>query len=175
MMIGATCLGAAGAAVLAVGFAMPVELPVTASPAPRGSATSLSKPVQAQTGRTAFAPQSALDELQRLSAVDLRAPLFDPPPALPAPAAEVPVAHRSTMTLRLVGTIVEPGHSMAMFQKPDGSIALCAQGQSIDEAAATVTVTHVSHHRVTVQFAGQSIELDLPEAPACDPVRGAEP
>ncbi len=103
-----------------------------------------------------------LADLQRVCGVDLRRPLGEAPPAAGA-ASGAPAA--SPMTLRLVGTVNEPGHSVAMFQKPDGAMELCGLGQSIDDAGGAVTVTRIEAQKVTVQYGSQVLELAVAPTP----------
>jgi len=92
----------------------------------------------------------------QVSDLPLRRPLYDPPPPPPL----VPVV--PPMTVRLRGIIQEPGHSLAVFVKPDGSTKLCAVGQGIKDAGGQVTVTKIEPQAVTVQYAGQEQRLVPP-------------
>jgi hypothetical protein len=59
----------------------------------------------------------------------------------------------------------EPGYSMAMIQKSDGTIELCEPGQSLEDQGATVTVVEVASQTVTVRHDDQLHELTVPPPP----------
>jgi hypothetical protein len=153
-------VGLAGLAILAAAVAVPLE---TGAPEPAPQAPAVGPPPDDRgADQTPGASRPTLGELARVSAMDLRRPLHDPP----ATAAAAPKAASAVpMTVRLVGTIVEPGHSMAVFRKADGSFELCAQGESVTDAGGAVTVTGVAPEKVTVEYAGQAQELAVPPGP----------
>jgi hypothetical protein len=155
----AVATGLAAAVVLAGGLVFPVRVDVPhgqpggpAAPATASAATS-----QQAAGGDDESRQLA--ELQQLCSVDLRKPLFEAPKVLRAAPVLPPLP---AMTVRLVGLANEPGHSMAMFQKPDGSIVWCAPGESVDDASGPVTVTRIEPPKVVVQCAGVSHDLTPP-------------
>ena len=147
-----------GVGVLALVLLVPAELSSPASPV-----TSLPQPGVENREQIDPAPQAISPELlQAASAMDLRKPLFDPPPPLtPAQAGAASAPTPTMASVRLVGTINEPGHSMAMFQKADGTIQVCATGDSIDDAGGKLTVTRIEGLKVTVQWGGQQRQLIL--------------
>lgn len=85
--------------------------------------------------------------------LNLQRPLYDsPPPAAPKSEAKQP----SPLSAQLAGTVVEPGHSVAMFVS-NGKIELKGIGDKIDQAEVlTITLDGVSlrHH-------GKEIDLKL--------------
>jgi hypothetical protein len=161
----AGALALAGAGAVAASVALPLK-----HPPPRP----LDLQAAGAPARQAEAPHSAagddvastidLRELRRLCAMDLRRPLFDPPP--PAAAESEPQPEpRIPMSVRLVGTIIEPGRSIAMLQKHDGSITLCAEGRTVDDRGGPVKVIAVKENEVTVEYAGRSHTLQMPAEP----------
>ncbi len=66
------------------------------------------------------------------------------------------------MSLRLVGVVYEPGHSMAIFQRQDGSMEVCPVGQMVDDAGGNVKVTRVEVDRAVVVFGGVTQTLMVP-------------
>ncbi len=99
-----------------------------------------------------------LSELQRLCAKDFHRPLYDPEPK----ERKVSKTSKKTpMTMRLVGTATEPGHSVAILLSKDGSVELCSPGQSIETACGTITVTRVEHRKATVRHGGKTYELEI--------------
>jgi hypothetical protein len=168
LMKGATvATGLAAAIVLAGGLTMPVR--VDAPQRQPGGLAARSTASTATSRRAGGGDDEGrqLAELQRLCSLDLRKPLFGSPAA--SQAAPAPQPQQPTMTLRLVGLVNEPGHSMAMFQKTDGSIVFCAQGESVVDAGVPVTVIRIDPPKVTVQRAGTSLELALPPPPTTQP------
>jgi hypothetical protein len=104
-----------------------------------------------------------LAELQQLCEKDLRGPLFDPPQTRQARPAK-----RPSMTMSVVGIVSEPGHSMAMLQKSDGTVVLCAEGETVEDAGGPVTVTKVEQQKVTVRYGGEVLDVDV-QRPASPP------
>ena len=159
--LAAAVVASAGAATLVWGLALPVNIAVDGSTS--HAETPGAGDLLAGAARNApVHPMVSLDELQRVCGLDLRRPLGEAPMAASGVTGG---PAKSPMTLRLVGTVNEPGHSMAMFQKVDGSIELCALGQSIDDAGGTVTVTRIEEQKVVVQYGAQSLELVVPPTP----------
>jgi hypothetical protein len=163
--LAAAFVGLAGVAVLAAGLGVPVQVAADESAAPAEPVVAPVAPSDASAEQKDAESHVALSELQRLCRIDLRKPLFDVP-ALPstAGAASNP-SSASSLGARLVGTVVELGHSMAMFQKRDGSIELCAEGQSLDDAGGKITVLRIEYMKATVQVAGRMFNLVIPPLP----------
>jgi len=157
----AVAVAASGLALLAAGFAFPIKVSSpTATLAPRAA----SRPAEVSAGtpqRTGLADLT-LGELQALCATDLHRPLFDPPGAA-ASQGESPSA--TPLTLQLLGTIDEPGHSVAIFLARDGSIRLCSPGESLDDAGGPARLLSVEHQKATVLYAGQRHDLVMPPVP----------
>jgi hypothetical protein len=146
--------------VLAVGLRLPV---IEAD-----SVLAAGKDDQDATSTTTSAPsdesleesqQADVAQLQQLCGLDLRRPLYDPPQV----AMSQPAAGGGPMTARLIATADEPDHSIAVFQKSDGSVEMCGQGQSFEDAGGTVTVTRIESQKVIVQYAGGVQELVVPQ------------
>lgn len=97
-----------------------------------------------------------LAELQHAAQLDLRRPLYDvpsaPPPASPAPAP---------LSVRLLGTLVEPGHSRAILVGSDGRSVLKAVGENINDAQ----LLEIGPDSVTLGYRGTSVVLITPKAP----------
>lgn len=108
--------------------------------------------------------QPGLAALRQACQRPLRAPLFDDQTPTTTVTPDVPQT-ATVMNLRLVGTILEAGHSMAMFAKPDGSIVLCAEGQTTAPEDASVTVERVTYQNATVRHNGKPLQLTLPKPP----------
>jgi hypothetical protein len=157
--LAAALVAVGGLAVLAAGLSLPLGVETNPPAMHIAGAGAAAAPAGAPTPNGAEGSTPALAELQRLCAMDLRRPLHDSARPLSRGRSGPKVAPKPTMSVRLIGTVNEPGHSMAMFQKRDGSIALCAEGQSVDDAAAKVTVIRIEHQKVTVRHNGRSREL----------------
>lgn len=160
----AGALAAPSVAVVALGLTVPVRVETdqpsmtSGGPSEEPSAKAMAAASRDRQRRAAMA------QLLQLCQRDLRKPLYDSDSPAEAEADRT-AARRpgpSSLTLRLIGTVNEPGHSMAMFQKKDGSIALCAQGESVDDAGGPVTVTRVEYEKVSVQCGNRAHELVIP-------------
>jgi len=158
LVAGAAGLGAIAVAIMVAGLSLPVRVDAKASDVGAKVVSTTSRDVKPREDQT---KRLTLAQLQRLGAMPLRRPLYDAKQPVATNVSQQPVA--KPMTLRLVGTINEPGHSMAMFQKSDGSIELCALNQSIDDAGGAVTVTHIEPNKVIVEYNGQSRDLEIPK------------
>lgn len=95
---------------------------------------------------------ASLDELMQLAHRDWRRPLFDPPPTIPTVKEAPPLA------VRLLGTIVEPGHSRAILLTPDGKTELKAVG----ETAAGAEVLNIQPDLVQVRYLQNTVDLRVP-------------
>jgi hypothetical protein len=172
LYLAAGLCGAGVAAVVTWGLITPVEVTAARPSFQLSSAGQSTQPSDRASARHTPARPS-LEQLQRLASMKLRQPLYDPEPTQAQKQAKQTQPSHShqpdaQLTLRLVGTVQEPGHSMAMFQTQDGTIELCAQGHSVENGGdqAVVKVTRVEHRKVVVQYNGQSHELSLPEKKA---------
>ncbi len=156
---GAGCVLLAGAAILAAGLMTPVKVHgrPTVDTNPRSSGAKARRADGAEPGQ--HAERGELAELTQLCAMPLRGPLYDPPPT---GGAGPPTPTRRPMTAALIGIIYEPGHAIAVFQTAAGNKKLCAEGESVDDPVGKVTVVKVEADRVTVQYAGNTVELKPP-------------
>lgn len=152
LWLAALVMGAGALAVVVAGLSIPIAVDAAAAPRPHAPE---SAPVPDE-GRPG---QLTLAELEELSGTDLRRPLYDAPSSQSAgdPAAAAPV--------KLVGMVNEPGHSMVILQKADGSMATCAQGETLDDAPGPVTVVEIGARKVTIRCRGNVYELPVPVAP----------
>ncbi len=107
------------------------------------------------------------ERLRQLASIQLRQRLFDPPPPPPPPPPQANVAQPappppSSLKIRLVGTAVEEGKSVALLHMPDGTINVCLLNESLKYEEQQVTVTHVDSRNVKLEYAGRTHELKLP-------------
>ena len=97
-------------------------------------------------------PAIALSAFARLWDVNLRRPLYDSPtPAKTLPKPKPP----APLNMRLVGTMIEPGHSMAMFITKGGRIELRRVGQTVAQAK----VVTIQADRVKLMYHGREHTL----------------
>lgn len=88
------------------------------------------------------------------------------PPVEPAPAT----APATPPALRLAGTVVEPGHCLAMFLTPDSKLEF----KSIGEEAAGARIVAITTSGVTVSFNGATFTLAIdPAIPPPTPAAAA--
>jgi len=150
------------AAVLTAGLVLPVEVDSSRPvPGKRAGSAPASRPAEGKGTEDSLRP--TLADLRKTCALNLRRPLFDKPPPKKKPIAgktpRKPVA--SATGIRLVGIADEPGHSMAMFQKPDGSIGVCAEGGSIDIKGSRLSVISIKDRKVTVTYGGSTRQFAI--------------
>lgn len=95
----------------------------------------------------------ALNAFDHAWQLQLRRPLFDPPPVKVEVKAFVP----PPLAYRLTGTVLNPGGAMAMFVGPQGKIEIRRVGQQIGEA----TILDIGQDRVRINYYDQTRELEL--------------
>jgi hypothetical protein len=147
----AACIALAGPLVLLIAAIEPVQMG-------RSSISSVAPNVAASAPATAAAPPVDPAELQQLCSRDLRRPL-----SADATVAAAPTG--APLTVQLVGIASEPGHSMAMFRKRDGTTAVCALGEVVDDVGGPATVTRIDPDRISIQYLGTVRELAMPRSP----------
>ncbi len=102
----------------------------------------------------AFPP---LSSFQSVWGLDLRRPLYDQP-AAPVAAARRPAVKRGPpLRVKLAGTVVEPGRSMAMFITKAGKVELKAIGERVDGAE----VLDITQENVSMRYSGRTVDLKL--------------
>lgn len=149
LLYGFSFLSVLGAAGFWVYITRPMTLPDTPHRPERQETQGLN---QAQTPSIPSAAQwTALGEL------DLRRRLFDPVAVV---REEPPPPPPPPMTVRLVGTIVEPGQSLAIFTTRGGSTQIISPGQTLED----ITLLEVEAKQVTIQRFGQTLTLKLENA-----------
>lgn len=99
-------------------------------------------------------PEPTLASFEPHLKLDLRRPLHDPPPAPPPVAPQVA---KPVLTVKLAGTIVEPGHSKAMLVTADGRTELKGVGQKSGDAE----ILSIEEKKITVRFHGEVVELKV--------------
>lgn len=105
----------------------------------------------------------------------LRGPLYDPPPATPKPVAKPKPVVRTPpkpktppppkLDIRLVGTILESGHSMAIAADATGKVDVKSSGQVLDLEPVGVRIEEIAADTVTVSYNGQTSTLKLSKSP----------
>jgi hypothetical protein len=109
--------------------------------------------------------EPSLAELQLAAKIDLRRPLFDPPP--PVPVATPVQPPPPPLTVRLAGTIIEAGHNRAVLRGSDGKTELKAVG----EASGPAEVLEIAPDHCVVRYLGNRVTLKI-ERPAAQGVGG---
>ncbi len=84
---------------------------------------------------------------------NLRQPLFD----APAAATTATVAASVTLSMRLVGTVLEANYSYAVFRGGAGEVATLAVGES----QGGICVLSVGDGNAVVRFGGRSVTLSV--------------
>ena len=98
----------------------------------------------------------------------LAGPLYDPPPVDPKPAPPVqpepePEPEPTPLEVRLVGTIIEAGRSMAIVTDASGKIDLKQVGGVLDLEPPGIRVDQIEAETVTVSFQGAQSRLKMEE------------
>ena len=163
----ALLFGAGALAAIAWGVTVPVSVSApTPSFAPRGDDTRESSGGSNANTRDRQ-KRPPLTQLRRLASTTLREPLQEETSLneqLTRTDNNRSQKQKKPLSFRLVGTVQEAGHSMAMFQKGDGTIEICPKGQSIDNGGHRIKVTRVGRREVTIDYRGQARTLTLPRA-----------
>jgi hypothetical protein len=162
-------LGAAAACALAAwGVTAPVSVAVPEMQTRTAQHTRVSTDPSTQPSQ-ATDPSLSLGRLQRIAATRLRQPLRARQPTEESQQATEKAAENRAETrdkplsVRLIGTINEPGHSMAMLEwKDDGRVKLCSNGQQIERSGERFEVTAVAKRKAVVRYAGQKHVLTMP-------------
>jgi hypothetical protein len=98
----------------------------------------------------------ALSAFEGIWALQLRRPLYDPPPPAPPPAP-APPPPPPPPAIHLMGTIVEPSHTIGIFVLQGGKMELRRAG----EKAGDVEIVKVEAERATILHHGREIVLEI--------------
>lgn len=118
----------------------------------------------------------ALSEFDSISQRQLGGPLYDPPPeepieppSEPEPTTVVEPAppprkknRRKKAGLRVIGTLIEAGRSMAIIANAEGNIQLCGEGESIETAAGEGQVEKIELDEITLSLDDETLTLKMP-------------
>ena len=96
----------------------------------------------------------------------LRAPLYDPEPPPPAPPKPIfSPAPRSKPTLKLnltlVGTIIDPGNSLAIIADANGQFDVKGVGDTLEIDPDGIEISNIKAEQVTLTHRGKSTVLIL--------------
>lgn len=159
LLAGFTALMAVGALALPFVFLV-IRAPGSASDTPTISTVASSEPPTPNS--SASADRTTAEAWDRVSNLRLRPPLYDPPPVTQATAAPPPPA---PLTLRLVGTVVEPepheSRSVAMLATRQGTIELKRVGQRVEDGGALLEVVAVETGSVSLRRGEQTLTLKM--------------
>jgi hypothetical protein len=133
---------AAGAACVVVAFIAPLDQPILSAP------SGVRQPARAAT----TAP--SLSDFEPVFALDLRRPLIDAPKT--DPAADELTAD-SPLSVRLTGTIIEPGHSVGIFSTGLTKTVIRHVGEEVNG----VEVLELTSDSATLRYQGQLRQLKL--------------
>ena len=81
-------------------------------------------------------------------------------PRRPANAA---ASRAPALSIELLGTINEPGHSYAIVSYPGSPWELRGVGERFDTPAGSVTIVEITPRRVTLRHRGEQRRLEMPE------------
>ena len=136
-----------GAVALSVAVLMPLDFQ-TANSLPRMTASRGSIPLSSRV--------PPLEAYATLWELDLQRPLIDSP-VIVEPAVADPSSASTLPGLRLIGTAIEPGHSVAFFETESGAIEIKRIGNRING----VELSAIDTDHVQVSWRGQSVALKV--------------
>ena len=94
--------------------------------------------------------------------VALRRPLTDPPPPRPVPRPVTPAPPPPpTLEMTLVGTIIEPGNSLAIIADAAGEFDVKGVGESLELNPPGVSVKSIESEQVQLQYRGETSTVKL--------------
>ncbi|MCC7409034.1 MAG: hypothetical protein IT442_13270 [Phycisphaeraceae bacterium] len=127
--------------------------------------TSSSKPngitPVASTAVTDSAATPTRESLLALGSLPLRRPLYD----TAAVTAAAPTKVVPPLRVKLLGTVIEPGQSVAIVQDSTGKTLFLDVGQTVEDA----TIQSIEPDRVTVRYYDEDRELVMPKAEPASP------
>jgi len=100
----------------------------------------------------------SLASLEPVMSLDLRRPLYDPPPG-PRPTVTAP--RSATLALSLVGTAIEPGRTVGIFVTGSQAVELKGPGARIETPGGPIEVLEVGPEAATVRYAGKTHVLEI--------------
>lgn len=161
LLLAAVLAASALVGVLAFGLGVPVK--VKQPPASDSLRNTTITPATTQGVAAEDGPAISLQRLRRIASLDLRRPLFAPEKPEPTTAASNPTPRVTPLSLELLGTVDEPGHSYAILSYPGSPWELRGPGESLDTPAGTVTILEVTPRRVIVEHRGKRLERTMPD------------
>ena len=100
-----------------------------------------------------------LVELVRVSSLDIRKRLFDPPP--PPPKPNKPKRQKPPPAVKLVGTVLHPSDPVAMIADSKGRVAFKKLGDEVGDEDNVAVVLAIEKTVVRLQHEGRTIEISL--------------
>ena len=116
---------------------------------------------ESRDGKAQRTAMPTLAEFEPLCRRPLRRPLYDPPPKAKPAAVVVAPKPPPPLAVRLLGTAVEPDHSMAMLLTARGTIEMKAVGDKLDDMPDAAEVTKIEQDCVTLRYHGQTVRLEV--------------
>lgn len=77
----------------------------------------------------------------------LRRPLYDPPPPTPPPV----IVQQRPITVKLVGTVIEPDNSQAFVRQASGSVELKRTGDQVTSDAADGVIAEITATSILIR------------------------
>ncbi|MGA2230835.1 MAG: hypothetical protein ABSH22_08040 [Tepidisphaeraceae bacterium] len=152
---------AAGVLTIGLAAALPLDTPsVDTADAAAAPATSPSDSLDGSL--------PALADFAKVWSIDLGHNVVEQPPPS---AADAVLAATPPPTIHVIGTIVEPGHSLAMILGGDGKTVF----QGVGDVSGGAKITAISIDSVTFDVGGKAIvyQVEKPPAPAAPPPSAA--
>lgn len=122
-------------------------------------------------GEAESLPPLELRDFEPLWARKFRPPLVDskpPPKPAPAPPTLTVPGPPPELDLELVGTLIEPGRSRAVFSDANGKILLGGVGDKIGDGPSQLEIVEIDTRSVVVQHSGRQSTLELRQSEKAD-------
>jgi hypothetical protein len=126
------------------------------------SPVTVSQPVTQSASRKVQRPVlPTLKQFEPFWKRQMRRPLFDPPPNTPVASSATVQKPPSSLGVRLLGTVTEPGRSVAMLMTTRGTIEIKAVGERLGDMPDGAEVVSVNTDRAVLRYHGETISLEL--------------
>ena len=137
--------GAAALAAIALAVALPLDLP------PRDAGARLAR------GSWSNAAVAGKNNVRDVWAINLRRPLIDGAPSIAAaPDPQPAIAGPAMPLLHVLGTVIEPNHSVALIE-----VGGKTQFKSVGDVVGDARIEQINGNGCVVSFNGRSVAIDV--------------
>lgn len=94
----------------------------------------------------------SLKEFEKVMDRNIRQSLYDPPPAVDKKVVHKKRVNVTSPPFKLLGTMIEEGHSAAIFSVPQQGLVVCRVGEIIGPKGKTATIEKIGPDSVKVRI-----------------------